>query len=471
MILQKELQSFSDKFALDINPEFFKNEQINSFVLEHTKVFLSLIPKEGLKLTVKGNLPTKVVKQIALMPSTDWDKMALKISKRFVEYEQIAVQRVHILCKVGKLIKKEHNKLYLTRKGQKFLTLTAPLQFASLFMMFFELNLGYFDGFQESPLVYQLTPAFVQLLRDKKSLPRETEVFGAIMLEMIPHLYDLIEKEISVKMWGEVEKENIFFDILEHRVITNFLSPLGLINVTEKKRLEQKNTYEKTQLLDDLLIAKNTIDETKVFNTKILNDLKQYAIKEKLNINFFRQCIFVFSQLASNKAFDEKEMIEQLTNDTKSIGTLRQRYLDFYQQLSLSVHMTLQQFTQLDKKGSREDLIPKYKSFMNGLYNVMDKKTPYVLFEESRFLTFTLFTMMEKAFDMNFQEKKDFVDEIINRTNDDFGQTLNAHIYSVSQLEKLCKKQTKIKPQMKEMANQALHTFFVMLFEIGLDEF
>ncbi|MDD3500225.1 MAG: hypothetical protein PHS85_07690 [Sulfurovum sp.] len=469
--LEKEIKTFQENFMLQINPQFFHTEPVESFMLDHVRAFLSLIPKTGLKLTAKGNLPSKVVQILAMMPSTFSDKRGSELSRRFIEDEQIVAQRVHILSRVAKLVKKENNRLFLTRKAQKFLQLSIQEQFVTVFMGFFELNLGYFDRYQEAPIIQQIAPLFIQLIRDREKMPRETEVFGAVLLDMYPRIYDDIETEIQQKTWIEQSIEEIFFDILEHRIITNFLSPMGLVQVQQKGKYPEKYIYEKTALFDTLLLAMDAIDTKRVFDRKVLNEMHKLSLREKLDINLFRQTIYMLSQIAIHRILNEKELIEDLVDQQRVIGAQRGKYLHFYHELFQNAHMTIMQFTQLDKKGAREDLIQKYQSFIGGLYNLLDKKTPHALAEEMHFLTFTLFSMIEKAFDIDFSIQNDTIETIAQSTNEEFAQTLSAYMYNFDQLQKLCKKQKKIKSQMTEMAEQSLHTFMMMLFEIYLNEF
>jgi hypothetical protein len=132
--------------------------------------------------------------------------------------------------------------------------------------------------------------------------------------------------------------------------------------------------------------------------------------------------------------------------------------------------MTLRQFTQLDTKGGREDLIPKYHGFMRGLYDILEKKTPHVLLEEIHFLTFSLFFMLEKALEIDMSDQHKALQALGEKTNEEFMETLNAYMYSFMQLQKLCKKQTKIKPQITQMTEQALQTFMMLVFEIYTGE-
>ncbi|MGE4509794.1 MAG: hypothetical protein AB7D43_01725 [Sulfurimonadaceae bacterium] len=470
MHFEKEINAFSEKFGLTINPQFLEQPSVASYMLEHVCTLLESIPQEGLKLTAKGNLPSKVVEILAHMPSTFSDMKCIEYSKRYIEDEQIIPQRAHVLCHVAKLVKIEKNKLLLTKKGQTFLRHSRAEQFVTLFISFFQLNLGYFDRREKAPIIQAVTPIFIQTVRDKEQLPRTTEVFGSILLDSYPQLYDTIEKEIQTREWSDKDAVDHFFTLLDHRVITNFLAPMGLVEVAQKEETLEAYSYEKTPLLDQLLAPKEAIDATKVFDRRTLNDMLKHCASEKLEINLFREVISSFTAFATREALDKNGFIQERIEAKKVIGTQREKYVLFYTQLFENSQMTLRQFTQLDTKGGREDLIPKYHGFMRGLYDILEKKTPHVLLEEMHFLTFSLFFMLEKALEIDMSDQHKALQALGEKTNEEFMETLNAYMYSFMQLQKLCKKQTKIKPQITQMTEQALQTFMITVFEIYTGE-
>jgi len=57
------------------------------------------------KLTAKGKLPSKIVKEIALCQPSLRENSMLSFTKRYIEDEQVATQRVRNLCEVAKLVR------------------------------------------------------------------------------------------------------------------------------------------------------------------------------------------------------------------------------------------------------------------------------------------------------------------------------------------------------------------------------
>ncbi len=96
-----------DQINLKINPGFLDHSFVNPPVLREIKVLLEAIPEKGLKLTAKGNLPTKLVESITLTSPSLRAQKYLKWTKRFLEEEQLSAIRARTIVEVGGLIKRE----------------------------------------------------------------------------------------------------------------------------------------------------------------------------------------------------------------------------------------------------------------------------------------------------------------------------------------------------------------------------
>ncbi len=90
-------------------------------ILNQLKYFLELIRKKGeIKLTQKGFLPLKIVKDIydqEFIEDVFFPPGSLKV---FREKDSMTVNLTRILSEITGLAKKRNNKLSLTKKGEKF---------------------------------------------------------------------------------------------------------------------------------------------------------------------------------------------------------------------------------------------------------------------------------------------------------------------------------------------------------------
>lgn len=79
-----------------INPTFLQKEVVDAPILGQVDLLLEEIKDKGLALTKKGNLPTKIVKSIALHRPTLSEGRYLKFTKQFLEDEQPTAKRTRI---------------------------------------------------------------------------------------------------------------------------------------------------------------------------------------------------------------------------------------------------------------------------------------------------------------------------------------------------------------------------------------
>lgn len=108
----EEIISKLEQFAgINIDPVFLEKVQIDAPILKRVALLLEAVGDKGLKLTTKGNLPTKVVKALAFCAPTLSESRYTHFAKRFLEEEQPAAQRTRVVCEVGKLLRVSKGKL------------------------------------------------------------------------------------------------------------------------------------------------------------------------------------------------------------------------------------------------------------------------------------------------------------------------------------------------------------------------
>ena len=130
--------------------ELEDEEYLEIPVFKQSRHLLEIIQKSGeLKLTPKGNLPVKVVRELYEESSLkNWwiEKGGLKNYKEG-DIETITLSRV--LLEISPFIKKRNNKFSLTQKGKKIIQ-NNRLLFEEFHQIFTEkLNWAYFDGYRD----------------------------------------------------------------------------------------------------------------------------------------------------------------------------------------------------------------------------------------------------------------------------------------------------------------------------------
>jgi hypothetical protein len=142
------------------------------------ELFLSMIdPEKGLKLTPAGYLPVAIVKALYADAPLKDDAIEAGITKLRLEVECEPVHLTRIISELAGYVRKQHGRLFLTRKGEAFRRQPAVLT-ALLALFGGKFNLGYLDGY-ESPSIAQVGYPYSLYLLSKYGAEKRPETFYA----------------------------------------------------------------------------------------------------------------------------------------------------------------------------------------------------------------------------------------------------------------------------------------------------
>jgi hypothetical protein len=142
------------------------------------ELFLSMIdPAKGVKLTPAGYLPVAVVKALYTDAPVKDDAIESGITKLRLEAECETVHLTRIISELAGYVRKQHGRLFLTRKGKAFRKQPAVL--TTLLTLFGgKFNLGYLDGY-ESPSIAQVGYRYSLYLLSEYGAEKRPETFYA----------------------------------------------------------------------------------------------------------------------------------------------------------------------------------------------------------------------------------------------------------------------------------------------------
>ena len=178
------------------SPVRYRDAEANDVIkqlpfFELFRIYLEHIDKAGeLKLTARGNLPRKLVRELyatKLIPEEAIESGIVKLNK---EADSIVIQNLKLIGDLSGITKKRNNKLSLTKKGENWYH--AEKQF-ELFKQIFEtnilkFNLGYHDGYPQEGGVQQVLPYTLYLLLKFGGELRTATFYGEKVLTAFPHL-------------------------------------------------------------------------------------------------------------------------------------------------------------------------------------------------------------------------------------------------------------------------------------------
>ena len=452
------------KIGININDEFFTIEKLNAPLLKGINLLLQSIDSKGLKLTQKGFLPTKIVKNIVEVAATVSEQRFLQVQTRFYEEEHLSANMARIVSEALKLIKIQKGKLLLTKKANEFLSFTPHEQYIVLFNIMLGINISYFDRHQEAMCVHNSSLIMLQLLRDKESDFRTAEVYTALLLDAYPMLEDSIN-ELEILHYGEKDKLEIFSSIAETRLFERLFLPLGLIEMQVVKYPEV-DKFAKSELLDIFISEKHAINKDLVLSKKLVKNFQDEIRKNKLEINLFEITMYLFAQYTYVPLPPKSSVVDALMLKHPVIGTLKSSYEDFYETLIESVLVTYEEFTQLDTVGaSRDDLMNEYIHMIDALFYLVNATKPFNTVQNLHILPAFIFDILKIHYNLD-QFTQDFIVECSKVFNEEFAMDIGQLILLLNKLEKDAKKLKKNKPNFEQGVKEFLQTYMMIVLEL-----
>jgi len=196
------------------------------------KYVISVLQRDGkIKLTTKGALPLKLVKEVYPLGALD-NLVEIGLTKIYKEADTIATRLTHLIMKQMKIVKETHGEMTIVKGRAKMLEDDHALMKSMLYVMTNLFNFAYFDLMKEHLGVVGISYSIVLLHKygDKK---RDATFYST--------------KYFKALFPGE-DDHHVYWI----RVFDRCLRQLGLI--TYKERVFDESPYiQKTDLFDKLI--------------------------------------------------------------------------------------------------------------------------------------------------------------------------------------------------------------------------
>ena len=465
------IEELDEVAAVKVHPDFLHKEEIDAPLLKQVDMLLDAVGEKGLKLTAKGNLPTKVVKEITLCCPTLSEGRYLKWTKRFLEEEQVSVMRARVVCEVGKLLKVTKGKIAHSSMSKAYRSASQAEKFIYLVWQFTKVNLGYFDRMQEESLSSGISLILMQMVRDKPKMFREAKVYTAFLLDAFPQLVDAIEEEITPDSYFSEDPYDEFEHMVQIRLFGNFFIPFGLVE-EQGVGMDEVHEYAKTELLETFLLPHDEINTSNILNKKELRLFSQRIKKEKLDVNLFHDFCFIYAHAARYPLKPSGMIAEDLVKAKRMIGTAAKIHEVFYMDLAKATEQTLKYFTQLEVKGggSRADSMQSdFLSFIDGLYAVLPNDKPYNMIQVMQAIPLFFIDMLSTVYGIDITSK-DFYTECKKHFDNETVEDIGAVIFVMGELQKKAKKFKRINTNMESMVKEAITAFVLAVMSIYTDQ-
>ncbi len=248
--------SYRDLLALQIFPfaqtsPLKIRKHISVEVLDKLPIFrlcedvLAIVAREkSLKLTPKGNLPLKVVRELYENGAIPDEAIELGISKSFRENVIISIYAARQVCTLAGLIKKRNNALSLTIKGQKLRTDRSALFAKILYAHVWDFDTWQFDGYPDRATGMGNHIIWYMLLKYGQE-ERSTMFYADSYLSFFPELIEAFGNDYTTPIVQ-------FLRCFEVRVFYRFNDWWGFTETTNNRHSEA-NTTKTTSLLPAVL--------------------------------------------------------------------------------------------------------------------------------------------------------------------------------------------------------------------------
>jgi hypothetical protein len=219
-------------------------------MLNQIKYLLNLVREnKEIKLTAKGFLPTKIVKELYDQKYLADEDIEWKISKLYKETDSNTVHLTRILLEIAGITKKRNGKLSLTKNGEILASQDFKLLEVIFTAMAIRFNWGYFDGY-ENEQIGKVGFAFSLILISRYGATRQHNQFYAEKyFQAFPDLYKTTEPLNS--FLSSTERLNNCYSL---RTFKRFLEYFGLVRIEKADSTWDTDLFiTKTDLFDKLI--------------------------------------------------------------------------------------------------------------------------------------------------------------------------------------------------------------------------
>ncbi len=459
------------EIGYEIDEHFLSLTLENIPVLAQVDVLLQHIDEKGLKLTARGSLPAKVVELIAKCLPTLKDKNYMEFSKRFIEQEQVAAIRTRLITEVAKLVKVSKGKMHLSALGVAYLGATKAEQYLFLLHTMMRVNLSFFGRENENEFINEFKFPLLQVLRDKDNLFRETEVYVAFLCELVPHVHSLIDKEVTPTYTKNAYEH--FILLCEHRLIEQFYVPFGLVNERVLgEKLEKKYQFERSELLEKLIRTKNAIDKSLIINKKRIS-LWRKRIKDEnlIDVDVFGEIIrglYLLSSVQYEAIIPD--IAKAIVQEKKLLGVQADKQVSFYMEFLLSLHTTIETFTQFEKVGqNRDDLKKQFEEFIAVLTQLISHNDkPMVLFIEIQNNTAILLDGIAQKESIGLNNPN-ILKELKSSLSQEVFEDISKHMEVMAYFYGRAKKAKRITKEINELTHEAMFSYVLAILSLYTD--
>lgn len=213
---------------LVVFPDTLESQHVSSRAAFLLTGLLNVIGEDGLKLTVKGNLPRKCIQEIAQAYYQQWPSRYERPGFQ-METDFLPLHVTHIVAQLAGLIRKQKGKVLLTAKGRKAMAAGSVKEIYPLFFKAYidKFDWGYQDRLEDLPFLQTTFLFSLYLLQRYGQNWRPHSFYEDAFVRAFPTLME----EVTPRPWRKPEES--LRSCYTLRMLERFANFFGLIDFEE----------------------------------------------------------------------------------------------------------------------------------------------------------------------------------------------------------------------------------------------
>ncbi len=222
----------------------------DAYFVEDIRTYLELVANEQpMKMTAKGNLPRKLCRELVARDICEAMGFWFAEHNIMKEADCLYINMINNYTQISEITKKEHNRLSLTRWGEKLLAESDPDFYDAIFRTYARIfDWSFTDGRPHSPIIQASFPFSIFLLQRYGAEERRPEFYIKKIVRAFPDALRDFYKD------SHFTPADYFRSCYRTRVIERFLRRFGMIEIEgwDKNNRGWTSDYllKKTPLID-----------------------------------------------------------------------------------------------------------------------------------------------------------------------------------------------------------------------------
>lgn len=253
-----------------------------------------------------------------------------------------------------------------------------------------------------------------------------------------------------------------FESLIRIRIFLHFLAPFNLIEEAGVKG-DEVYTCKKTTLLDAFIEQKNVLEHAKLINTVYIKSLLKTIKEDSLSVeNLLYDLAYLFTIASEYPFMPTPVLVEVVTRNKKLSASADTRQKTFYSEVFERVKSSVLYFTQLEAKGSNNNVMKKeFEELINALLYLLPNNTkPFILFQALVPISTILLDSLKMRFNLDIMQD-DFIEQCSDRLSEEVANDIHHFFASISALQRRASKAKRVSSEFRDIIKDSMVLYII----------